>query len=108
MDFVQIAGQLGVPVALLAAAGFAVWRSIVFFGKHIAVPLTQRHIEHIQVQERCLEQQTKTMEELQATTKKVAATQSDFVGIVRKIAEVQEKHLEICTTGHGAAAKGTT
>lgn len=37
----------GIAVACLAALSFAVWRSLVFIGKHVVIPVAERHIRFI-------------------------------------------------------------
>ena len=100
MDIVPILNQFGLPVAILMAVGFGLWRGIIFFGTKIAEPVTQSVIENYKVQNACTQKMTDTLTALEMTTSKIANQQSDFVKVQKQIADVQSKHLEFCKNGH--------
>lgn len=47
MDWMQIATQLGVPVACMAVLALAIWRVAVWAGSHVLMPLVTSHIQFL-------------------------------------------------------------
>lgn len=47
MDWMQIATQLGVPVACMAVLSLAIWRSAVWAGAHVLMPLVKAHVHFL-------------------------------------------------------------
>ena len=62
MDVIQVAQMFGVPVAVAAAMGLAIWRVGIFVGNKIAIPLVERHVAFIDKLERTMDHTAQTME----------------------------------------------
>jgi len=46
-DWASIVDKLGVPVAVMAAMGFVGYKTIMWFGVNVVVPLKDRHITFV-------------------------------------------------------------
>ena len=103
MDIVQVFKDLGLPVGILVAVGFATWRGIIFFGTRIAEPLTQGALENYKVQNKCTAQMADTLEAIGANTARMAARQSDIVLLQKQIIE---KQAVVCKADHFRPPEG--
>lgn len=83
MDFVQIVQVVGVPLAVLAAFGIAVWRVLNWCAINVVLPVTQRHITLIDQ----LEKESKSRSETEArqtdTLARLACLQEDHADNLR-------------------------
>lgn len=58
--FVQIAQSLGIPVAILAVLGLAIWRILVWIGSNVIKPAMERHMRFLDKVETTMESVTQT------------------------------------------------
>lgn len=63
-NFVDIVKNLGFPIALLFIVGIAIWRIIIWLGKTVITPVTNRHIKFLDDVTKEFEKQTEELEKL--------------------------------------------
>jgi len=85
MEWVDVASKLGVPVAILAAMLYGIYKSGKFLAEKIAVPLFERQVHFMDTTAACLSQQTETCSLIRSN--------------LQDIAKKQDEHFKICSVG---------
>jgi|CXWL01.1.fsa_nt_gi hypothetical protein len=89
MNVTAIAGQFGIPVAILAAVGLGIWKSLSWFAKEIAKPLAEGHLTYLTTTAQQTDKMCDTLSALEVNQREIAATQ-------KQIIQTQEQHFAVC------------
>ncbi len=92
MDFNQLAGQFGIPVAILIAVGLALWRIINWIGVKVVEPITASHIALVEETKKCntinsetLKKMTDILEVKATAIAQIASSQLETLIMVKEI-----------------------
>ena len=83
MDWLTIVQNVGVPAAVMAAGGMALWRIVVWAGNEVVIPLRDRHVKFLDSLQANLETQA-------ATTSQIVATQQELACGIREVKQAIE------------------
>ena len=72
MDWVNIVEKLGLPGFIIVLLLFALWKSFLWVGSHILIPITERHISFLGTLE-------KNFDQIDSAIQKIAECQQRMV-----------------------------
>lgn len=55
MEYVQVVRDLGLPVVIILALGYAIWTCGIWIGSQVVIPLRDRHFSFLTSLEKTLE-----------------------------------------------------
>ena len=92
MDFMQAAERIGIPMSILMAVGFAVWRIIIWLGEKVITPITASHIALVEetkksntINSETLRKMTEILEVKAVALTQIANSQLETLVMVKEI-----------------------
>lgn len=73
MDWLQVAQSFGVPVAILVTGGLGIWRCVVWLGREVVKPISDRHVKFIDDTTKAIDEIVKTQHIMQASMLRMEA-----------------------------------
>ena len=101
MEFITIAKDFGIPIALLVFLCFAIWKVLVWLGNEVVKPLTERHIKFIDKVEKSIIDQAKNVETVTSQSSVVIELNKEnaeaFKDLLQHITELKNNVNEVKT-----------